>query len=53
MVSDWLPISFDPNDQAYAVRWETTSLEPGLYSLYIGTSRDGVSRQIQIEVTGP
>jgi len=43
-------IPYDAASGQYQVCLDTGGIEPGIYDLYLGTSRDGVNRRIEIEV---
>ena len=49
----WNLIGFDEATQRYFHSIDTSTLAPGTYDLYVGTSQDWMSRRIRIEIEGP
>jgi len=49
-VLTWKMIPYSAASGQYDVCLDTGGLEPGIYDLCLGTSRDGVNRRIEIEV---
>jgi len=49
-ILSWEMIPYSATAEPYHMCLDTSDLDPGIYDIYLGTSRDGTSRRIRIEV---